>query len=273
MVKSARVLLDNSLVNGRTDRVAQAREIIRRSHRGRIHQGEVSQATRLIDQPQSQYFVPAVSPGETTTVRLSGGKYCLGTESTVPFVSLSGGGMAQKIISWGEMVEVPADQMITIKNESFHQGDIAINSGWDYATRPGKVTVPVPLIDAATGAQLVQNLLPATPFTIVPNFPVDTRIAKRAWLVPQITTDADDLTLIGFGRQIKHSFPASAFLNGYTNFPNLPSFTAILPIPLGASFGTNSNLPMALADQFSWTLTVTDFALLVPIWFYVLEYN
>lgn len=255
------------------DRSSRPRPMGRRSNIIKETRKEINPVIQPIEQPQSQFFLPAVRPGETTRARLAGGKYCLGTESTVPYVSLEGSGISQKVISWGEMVEVPKEQMVTIKNESFHQGDIAINSGWDYATRPGKITVPFQLL--ADGTIIDPLAIPAFPFTATPEFPLDCRLAKRAYVVAILNTDADDLLFTVIGQAKKHSFPVNAVFNFYTNIVTLPAFSAIEPIPLGSALQVTpaAALPMALTDTAEFTVDITDAALFSPIWFYVVEYT
>src|SRR5258706_5191563 len=134
-----------------------------------MNQGENKPITKM--QSQSNFFEAQVPPLQfAKSITLPGGKYSLGADSTIPFISLQGGGSSQKVFTWGELIEVPAGQKIQVKNESFMVGDIQINSGLDYANKPGKISLPVET-NTDVGAFFT---------TITPRFPADTRLCRRA---------------------------------------------------------------------------------------------
>ena len=228
-------------------------------------------------QPKSSYFQPGVSPLSKSNIVLPGGKdepyyYCLGVDSTIPFVSLQGGGSAQKVISWGEMIEVPPGQSVTVKNESYMQGDIQINSGHDFAAKPERISLPV-TTKTGPGAG------PPNPTTIIESlFPADTRRCRRAYLKFQLETDISLLAITFTGKPQKHSFPAVDSVTGvetYTQPVQIPPFTVAGSAPMGYGALQNSTEPMALTDQVHFKIEYFDLfppTFLNTLFMYVLEY-
>lgn len=222
---------------------------------------------------QNNYFIPNVPPLATTNQRLGGGKYCLGVDSTIPFVSFQGGGFAQKIISWGEMIEIPKGQTVTIKNESFMQGDISINSGHDFAAHPERISTPLLKktisIDAFPGVTFYTG-----------TFSADTRRCRRAFLNFVIETALTPINLFFLGRSAKHSFPAidNLAIPGFGPF-SYQSNLVIAPLTLdtsenmGYSLGLNKDLPHGLTDKVDFYIADLDgTATISNLFMYVLEY-
>lgn len=231
-------------------------------------------------QPRNNFFQAAVPPLSNSEMKLPGGRskpfyYCLGVDSTVPFVSLQGGGASQKIFSWGEMIEVLPGQTVIVKNESYMLGDIQINSGHDYAAKPERISLPVDIIQ-------FQELgpFPITLFFTEPKFPADTRRCRRAYLKYQIETQAAQVDITFTGKPIKHSFPAVDSITGiqtYTQNYTIPPFTLDGEAPMG--YGSNSEIltPMGFTDQVTWQIVYAGGGAIVPpfintLFMYVLEY-
>lgn len=230
-------------------------------------------------QPKSTFFAPAVSPLANSNIKLPGGKdapyyYCLGADSTIPFVSLQGGGAAQKVITWGEMIEVLPGQSVTVKNESFMQGDISINSGHDFSAKPARISLPVD-----TTVRLFDILgISFTEFSS--KFPADTRTCRRGYLKFQAETDLSALQIVFTGKPQKHSFIGTDLVTGlktYTQVFQVPPFTQAgsAPMGYGAQNGLGNLEPMAFTDQVHWKLTYQTLnapVFLNTLFFYVLEY-
>ena len=235
--------------------------------------------TKYNHQPKSTFFAPAVAPLANSNIKLPGGKdkpyyYCLGADSTIPFVSLQGGGAAQKVITWGEMIEVLPGQSVSVKNESFMQGDISINSGHDFAAKPVRISLPV---DTTTRTF---DILGVNFTELASRFPADTRTVRRGYLKFQAETDLSPLGIIFTGEPQKHSFIGTDLVTGlktYTQEFLIPPFTQAGSAPMG--YGSQNGLgnlePMAFTDQVHWTLAFQSLAKPVfinTLFFYVLEY-
>ena len=212
-------------------------------------------------QPQNLYIAENVDAQTESKLRLPGGKnesrwYSLGSQSTVPFVQFLGGGAVQKIFTWGEMVEVPPNQEVLVKNASLMRGDIIIVSGQDFAAKPRRITVPVTMFDANGNTGPWDDFSVAN--VIVPEFPCDTRNCHEAYLdIILLGGDLDDT-------QITVQCQYSEFLHTYTALPaTLPGLTAlwgkqnVLPpltltrrIPLGIAqdIGNWSSEPQSFLD-------------------------
>src|SRR5690349_21420548 len=194
---------------------------------------------------QNNYFVSDVKPMAVTGLMLSAGKYCLGVDSTIPFVNFVGGGNVNKVFSWGEMIEVPEGQSVKVKNASFMAGDISINVGHDYAAKPERISTPLTLV------QTDLDLFGLTTFKTI--FPADTRRCRRAYLKFQLATNEQTVLLNVVGRAKKHSFPSTytSIITGLTPFSYISSFTVGpasigTTIPLGYDLGNATlELPMA----------------------------
>jgi hypothetical protein len=229
-------------------------------------------------QKQQNYFQPAVPPLSNTTLRLPGGDpgmgpnyYSLGIQSTVPFVTLEGGGSSQKEFSWGELIEVKEGQQVTVKNSSYMKGDVEIVSGLNYSAKPERISVAVEMLG--------DPLVPGTQFRAA--FPADTRRCRKAYFVCDVDVNADPLVIAIRGLNKKHSvtseidgttFPVPAYFTGLTIAPN----TTIGQIPLGFGLagGLIPNSPMALFDtaEFSLIVPAIPFTINFPMFMYVLEY-
>jgi hypothetical protein len=227
-------------------------------------------------QPRQTFFMPYVQPGqEAKNMRLSGGVtepyyYSLSSRSTVPYVEISGGTKSNKLLSWGEVIMVPPGEMLTVKNASYHQGDIAINSGQDWVEAPTRVTVPVPLNLTVVGLSLF----------IKTAFPVDCRRAKRAYATIDILLGA--LTPIAVVNKWRES-SFNTTVAGYGGAPANPIFAEIVTIPAFTKFGlfplgkmaADTITPMTLGDtaEFSYTIAPgTELGGVRSECFYTLEY-
>lgn len=223
-----------------------------------------------------------VQPQQETDLYLGPGQYSLSTLSTVPYASLTGLGRREKIFSWGEVVEVPANEKARVKNASYHGGDIVINSGRDYSATPHRISVPVKT------ERLPFN---AAAELIAPIYRADTRRARRAFIAGDFsTTDGLAINVITGsvieGSQGGHSHftpaqvlalgaYASGTLVGYADVQTIPGSTAAGLLPLG--FRANlapPTYPHSLLDS-SFFLVVVNLNATVPALtnaYYVLEY-
>lgn len=228
-------------------------------------------------QPRSNFFQPNVTPLSSSNLQLPGGKtepfyYCLGVDSTIPFVSLQGGGVSQKVFTWGEMIEVPPGQTCTIKNESYMRGDIQVNSGHDYAAKPERISVPFQIT-------IDDTIFPGFRIYSAP-FPADTRRCRRAFLACNIAGGSASTGMAFSGRNKKHSFPSVNNTGGPTGYDSgfsLPPFTNIDLIPMSyGGFDEGAYYPAGLTDQVI-PLIFSDLSDTIPVGvnalaFYVLEY-
>lgn len=265
------------------ENLAHQREILKKIGAGGQSTQQIVQQVLSESQPKGNFFQAAVTPLSLSKLQLPGGSktpfhYCLGVDSTIPYVSLQGGGSSQKVFTWGEMIEVPPGQTVTVKNESFMLGDIQINSGNDYAAKPERISLPVDIVKTDTpagGGTVITN--------ITPKFPADTRRCRRGYLKFQIQSGSASLSLIFRGKPIKHSFPATDSVTGaqtYTQPYNIPPFTNVGEAPMG--YGSNDDLltPMAFTDQVTWGITYVSASaapgFIAPVintlFMYVLEY-
>jgi hypothetical protein len=213
-------------------------------------------------QPQQLYIAENVEAQTESKLRLPGGTkesrwYSLGSQSTVPFVQFIGGGAVQKIFTWGEMIEVPPNQEVLVRNASLMRGDIIIVSGKDPVARPRRITVPVTMLDATGGTGpwtdfSVENL-------ITTEFPCDTRNCHEAYLDIRIQGGNQNGSLVIV--QVEYW----DFIHTYTaQLVALPGFTApwgknevLVPdtnytrIPLGISqhVGNWAAEPASLRDK------------------------
>lgn len=215
-------------------------------------------------QPRQTFFMPGVQPGQDAKdMRLSGGirepfYYSLSSRSTVPYVTISGGTKSNKLLSWGEIIMVPPGEMLSVKNSSYHQGDIAINSGRDYVEIPTRVTVPVPLgVVAGPGPGEVTRFA---------TYPVDCRRAKRAYAtIATLISSPGLVNILGVWRE--SSFNTSYDIALDTG-PSLPQYIEQVTIPAFTKFGLfplgkrapDTITPMTLGDtaQFSFSYILAD---------------
>lgn len=208
-------------------------------------------------QVQQTFFASQVEPDAVSTINLSGGRtipyyFSLGINSTVPFVQLESGGGAKKEFSWGETVEVPPGQLLTVRNVSYMSGDIQIQSGKDYAPTPTRIQKYITLGDPTFNETPGIGFLRSTMF-------VDLRRARRAFLAfstnPSGVIDLADPVLLSVAHYNKqHStespdfyFDNAIFVTSYT----IPPFTAPGILPIGymmAHMDPNSCVPQVLGD-------------------------
>lgn len=117
-----------------------------------------------------------VQPQVPSQTQLGPGVYSLSKRSNVPFVALVGSSGYRKVISWGELVEVPCGQLVTVWNASYHAGDIWINKGRDENNCPARITVPVRF------QEVTVDVVEGESNAWTPLYPCDTRSARRAYL-------------------------------------------------------------------------------------------
>ncbi len=221
----------------------------------------------------SQLGVPP--NGLAKDLRLSEGKWSLSSLSNVPYITITGLGYS-KTFSWGELIDIPKNVMGQVVNASKHKGDIYINSGWDYANVPARITVPVPLVlRGAAGEFITYPLppaLPTFPAFATTMFPVDTRRARKAFLVMGLNTpvggegyEGQEFIIVGQPNTTSMNTYNSVvdltapFIpgNGYYSRYTLPPLTQGVIIPLGFEAGKGCcSLPHALLDfaQVYWPL-------------------
>lgn len=188
-----------------------------------------------------------VASNQNSNQQISAGTYSLSARSTVPFVALVGSGGYYKTFSWGEIVEVPDGEACTVRNASYHGGDIFLNAGCDYDNRPARITVPVPIenpqvFGGVTGIGTV--------------FPVDTRLARRAYFVSGYQWDGPgEGTVYVIGQQFEGSLQTANELQsagvsgaGYYEIHEIWVSTTLGNVPLGkrAVYGVYDAVPHTL---------------------------
>jgi len=227
-------------------------------------------------QNQANYFDPAIPPLSNSGLMLSGGQpgqgsfyYSLGIQSTVPFVTLEGGGSSQKDFSWGELIEVKEGQQVTVKNSSYMKGDVEIVSGLDYGAKPERISVAVDIV----GDPLIPGEI------LTPSFPADTRRCRQAYLLISMTVGAAAMNVAIRGFNKKHSvttgidgtvIPVSQYITTYQYAPA----TALGQIPLGYGQGLIPGTVMGLFDatEFAIEIPASLPTINYPIFMYVMEY-
>ena len=233
-------------------------------------------------QPMNTFFHANVKPGDTTSIKLSGGQtepfyYSLGANSTVPFIRLEGGGGSQKEFTWGETIEVPMNQQLQVRSASYMAGDIQIQSGRDIANKPKRITLPCQVEPFTSVAYA-----PGT--SIKPIYPCDGRTARQAYIGLFWNTGNGPIapTYIITGLQRQHSYPSdvSTFFQvfdppgkKYRELIGLSQpFTIYTQLPLGwgATYVDPGN-PHTLLDQIFWEI-ITDNGFIFSQFFYILEY-
>jgi len=180
-----------------------------------------------------------VDPNRASSTQLGPGTYSLNKRSNVPFVGLRGSAGFQKTISWGEIAEVPAGQLISVVNASYHGGDIFVNKGPDMCNRPSRITVPVQFQNVAFEDGEGDNVSWSSVF------PCDTRAAKRAYVNIDAVTIGGNTPLTVFirGRRLDGSMKTENSLAqfvapwgpgvGFLSALVLPVASVLLNIPLG----------------------------------------
>jgi len=153
-----------------------------------------------------------VGPNVNSKTQLGPGVYSLNKRSNVPYVGLVGSSGFKKVMSWGELCEVPKGELVTVSNASYHGGDIFVNKGPDMCNRPSRITVPVSFVFTphVTGEGTINA------WTGV--YPCDTRAAKRAYLNIDafVDTRGGDLTMYVRGRRLDGSMACANSLQEFT---------------------------------------------------------
>lgn len=246
-------------------------------------------------QPALSTFENYIYPDRTGNTVISGGQcepfyFYLGPTNTIPFVRLEAGG-SQKLLTWGEVVEVNPGTTVSVRNVSYMPGDLQVQSGRTPGPVPRRVTIP---IDCEFGIRGEEG------WVITPKFPCDTRRAVRAYFcysvdptpVAEITpgevmppgsnaVHSCQLTVKGYFRQHSgrpNAVQQYAYLDRYSFFraPDEPSVVVPDLVPLGTSLDGNA---MRLADVAYAEVVLTP-ELVVGVvphmelldTFYVLEY-
>lgn len=110
---------------------------------------------------------------DTTAGDLPAGRYCLGTRSTVPWVTIQAGSDAH-VITWGDVVDVPEGTKASVKNTSLHAGDIWLNTCAIASKAPPSLTIPA-------NFELLQFSLPPVANWFTSRW-IDLRGARRVYL-------------------------------------------------------------------------------------------
>ena len=212
------------------------------------------------------YKVGLVQPGALSTTQLGPGWYALSSLSNVPYVTLVGRGGTQKTFTWGELVYVPDGNLVTVKNASYHAGDIYVNSGRDFCAGPRRITVPVRVKrDQQLGFF---------------DYPVDTRGARAAWLMISRTADAEgnpqftggdsgftQCQVLVRGRRLDGSLPTLngipkevfSVIGGGIGYANdmliPPNSNMIYPLGMNEIYGSPTPATMGLMDAASVAIT------------------
>jgi hypothetical protein len=206
----------------------------------------------------------------SSVVMLAPGWYSLGVEGNVPFVLLTGPTRLQKTLSWGETIAIPEGFAATLFNNSYHPGDIVLKGGQDWPTVPRRITVPVDFTATDQG----------TTWLINPQWPVDVRRARQAWLVWAVTITAGVIVIVS-GRRVKgsHVTKGPGQVSGYDTTVTMPAGSfAYLPLGDGQPPPPSlvNLLPHALLDTArpnAFSVLKADVAvpLAIPM-YYVVEY-
>lgn len=146
----------------------------------------------------------SLQPEQTSTLFLSAGRWCLSPRSTVPYAQVDVLGYGGKEVSWGQLIEIPDDSQGTVKNSSFHAGDVifdAAGSGTGFVGfAPATITVP---------AQFILRSLGLWHSTLL-----DVRRARKAYLCIDTSITEPNNTSLQF--RIYHQAPrrGTAFVPG-----------------------------------------------------------
>lgn len=204
-----------------------------------------------------------VQPQSESNLRLGEGVYSLSSKSNLPYVEFLGAGGYQKTISWGEVAEVPCGEMVTVRNASFHAGDLFINAGLEPYPMPQRITVPVRMTRQDGGEFGIS-------FSRINE--VDTRRARRAYLALE---GSGDQTVNIYGVRIgsldtENTIPSTERGTGYQQAQFLTG-AEWAPIPLGykAVMGDDGR-PHVLLDK-AYVVFPIFFLTNRPA-YYVLEY-
>lgn len=204
--------------------------------------------------PQASFDFGYIPPNQSSQGTLSTGLYSLSSRSNVPYAALVGRSGYYKEFSWGEIVEVPKREQCTVKNASYHGGDVVINAGADYDTRPARITVPVPIVQAHFPEG---GFIPPSVLFWTGEFPADVRLARRAYITINILTEdapGMGLQVITLGKRFDGSHNTQNMTTGsfapgtgYYEETVLPPGSAwgLFPLGKGAAPGDDSR-PMAL---------------------------
>lgn len=169
--------------------------------------------------------------------QLGPGKYTLHSLSSVPYVTFVGAARQEKELSWGDICIVRENELVTVHNASYHPGDIVLSAGVDYTVPPRRLTVPVNLRFNAALQQYE------------PEFPVDCRRARSAWIVIFSVAGAATLvTKTGLSRERSHFTPSPQVPSGYSSTEAIAPGSQITYVSLGYRSVSTERGPMVLLD-------------------------
>jgi hypothetical protein len=196
-------------------------------------------------QPLQTFIAQNVQPDAVATIQLSGGKskpyyFSLGINSTVPFVQLEAAGGTQKRFSWGETVEVPPGQTVSVRNVSYMAGDIEIQSGREYAPTPKRIQKNVTFLN------LPDEAAPGF-LALASQVTVDLRRAIRAYAVwdydAALLLDIMEIGFFHFNRLHTQETNQSGFFSMFQVLWEISPLTAMGMLPVG--YGSNHMPPEA----------------------------
>lgn len=205
---------------------------------------------QIVDKNSTTIKVGFVAPNTTSEVQVGSGLYSLNKRSNVPFVTFVGASGFTKTITWGEFAEIPEGALVSVRNASYHGGDIFLNKGMDPCNRPSRITVPVTITldNVIAGSALLYAGV---------EFPVDTRGAKRAFINFDCQTSEETAVNVR-GRRLDGSMktanPLGVFAApygpgvGYVDQQLVPAGDTMAMIPLGQGAMNGSDLPHSLLD-------------------------
>lgn len=185
-----------------------------------------------------------VQAQQNSNLQVGPGVYSLSSRCNLPYVEFLSAGGYQKTISWGEYAEVPCNELVTVRNASFHPGNLIINAGLDPFPPPARITVPTPLVTVGDGGKTKYRL--------------DTRRAKRAYLMCNMRGDGDGdfvANVVGYSLTTHDTVnginnalnPGVGYVAGAYNYIG-PVNHIIVPLGFAATLGDDSR-PMALLDS------------------------
>jgi hypothetical protein len=239
--------------------------------------------------PQSfnTFFAQNVKPFELTNIKISGPPvgsglppflFSLGANSTVPFIRLQGSGVTQKEFTWGETIKIPEGVQVQVQSASYGVGDIQLQSGQDICNKPARITIPIELPEPTFEGFYAPGDV------IVPIYPCDVRLAKRAFVAAAWQTGdsgAGRVRVKGFSQQ--HSYAAAVRSaiqqvdptgKKYITDVVLATVTLYGMFPLGFNWSANDpEFPHTLLDYATFELHMDNGGFESPAQlFYVVEY-
>lgn len=217
-------------------------------------------------QPRSSFSLGYVQPNGQSSQRLSPGFYSLSARSNVPFVRLIGKSV-DKTFTWGEIVEVPENELCGVTNASFHGGDIFINGGCDYDNKPARITVPVQFTNNIGIGQWT------------PAYPADVRGARRAFVTFDATSDPVSSGVDISGRRIDGSHnttnevsiaPGTGYNDHYDFIAS--AFLGVIPLGHQCVLGDDTRPHILLTVAYVFVDNNVGLTVTPPNAYYTMEY-